>query len=139
MAVLLEAARRIQQPHPQIEAPAVVEAEVVEQVSGPEQKDTTGGYKLDDKQVAKILLSRGRRSMPSIYLDAMEHATQHRGEYFGVDVTPELNPDWIKSQLRKAARQLGLDTHDFSVHDRTVDGFIGYTVHPLHAGRYRKG
>lgn len=104
-------------------------AEPTEPEEGTMRQAGGQSFKLDTGQLAGILTSRGRRAMLSVYHDDILTAIANPGTYYGIQVTPTLKAAWIISQIRKAAREAGLNTRQYSTYNRENEGFVSYVVH----------
>lgn len=110
------------------------------------QIDNGGTFILSDAELTGLSGTRGRKSVDSVYLVEVQNAKDHptvftakdglvSGDIHAIKITDTRKAAWIGPQLRKAAKQLGIDTKDFTVLDRSGSvtshapmGFVAYWV-----------
>lgn len=102
-----------------------------------EEKDGEGthgpalalGFILDPSQIASVEQGRGRKPVDQAYLKDVQEMKNSPGTYAGYRITDANPPALITSKIRRAARELGLGTADYSVYVREKEGFVSFTVH----------
>lgn len=117
-------------------------------VSNAKALDDGGKFTLDTSDLENLTGTRGRKPVDSVYLAEVENAMKNptifkkgellQGDIHAIKVTETRKAAWIGPQLRKAAKQLGVDTKAFTVLDRTGSarpnaplGFVAYWVKDL--------
>lgn len=105
-------------------------------------------FVLNPNELTTLKTARGRKPTDSPYLDrvkvAMDSPTTFdsegnlsTGDVHGISLTENLKASWVRPQLYKAAKQLGLDSKRITVLDRSANtskdhphGFVAYWVSP---------
>lgn len=108
-----------------------------------------GTFLLNPAELASLTSARGRKATDSEYLEQVKAAQAFpttfnkdggivTGDVHGIAVTATKKASWIGPQLRKAAKQLGIDPKYFTVLDRSTSvseshpmGFVAYWVKPI--------
>lgn len=102
----------------------------------PKASNATGGntFILDDDELAVLRGRQGRKASPSVYLDQVSAALK-TGDTMGVQLTDTLSASWVGAQLRKAAKQLEIDSKRIKVYNREdvrtaahPHGFVAFKV-----------
>lgn len=84
---------------------------------------------LSEAQLEAVKPNRGRRAVPSRYLEQVREAAENPGTAYGIQIYPgyDLSPTQIITELRKAEKQVGVKLQKWDK-SKEENPFIGFKV-----------
>ncbi len=94
--------------------------------------DTNKGtlFELNDDELSSLKSTRGRKATPSVYLPEVTAALESKSDNpVGVRLSATVKAPWVQAQLRKAAKELGIEKR-ITIYNREEKGFVAFVVKP---------
>jgi len=87
-------------------------------------------FELNDDELASLKSTRGRKATPSVYLAEVTAALESKSENpTGVRLSATVKAPWVQAQLRKAAKELGIEKR-ITIYNREEKGFVAFVIKP---------
>lgn len=92
--------------------------------------NTGHSFLLNDEELETLSGKRGRKPTDSEYLEDVRNALKTPGEVYGIRLSDTVKAPWVSAQVRKAFKQLEIESSDFTVYNREEKGFVAYIYSP---------